>query len=181
MHPAKSVILFTTTSGAGAGLLVYALMGAILPAGMSQERFDWLDRWCANPAEDVIKTVGTERMKVADGFFRGYIARDDLEVGQCLLQLFDAVHDARAVAVGGVDDDDLRIVADEPDVVVDFPTTTVEFEGAVGHDALNGAVVHNITTDRSTSPVCILWNASSIPSRPIRSETNLSRGSRPWR
>jgi hypothetical protein len=27
---------------------------------MSQERFDWLDRWCANPAEDVIKTVGTE-------------------------------------------------------------------------------------------------------------------------
>ena len=22
---------------------------AILPAGMSQERFDWLDRWCANP------------------------------------------------------------------------------------------------------------------------------------
>ena len=33
---------------------------AILPAGMSQERFDWLDRWCANPAEDVIRTVGTE-------------------------------------------------------------------------------------------------------------------------
>ena len=33
---------------------------AILPAGMSQERFDWLDQWCANPAEDVIKTVGTE-------------------------------------------------------------------------------------------------------------------------
>ena len=33
---------------------------AILPDGMSQERFDWLDRWCANPAEDVIRTVGTE-------------------------------------------------------------------------------------------------------------------------
>ena len=33
---------------------------AILPAGMSQERFDWLDRWCANPADDVISTVGTE-------------------------------------------------------------------------------------------------------------------------
>ncbi len=33
---------------------------AILPAGMSQERFDWLDQWCANPAEDVIRTVGTE-------------------------------------------------------------------------------------------------------------------------
>ena len=27
---------------------------------MSQERFDWLDQWCANPAEDVIRTVGTE-------------------------------------------------------------------------------------------------------------------------
>jgi cysteine synthase len=33
---------------------------AILPAGMSQERFDWLDQWCENPAEDVIRTVGTE-------------------------------------------------------------------------------------------------------------------------
>ena len=33
---------------------------AILPEGMSQERFDWLDRWCENPAEDVIRTVGTE-------------------------------------------------------------------------------------------------------------------------
>jgi hypothetical protein len=27
---------------------------------MSQERFDWLERWCENPAEDVIRTVGTE-------------------------------------------------------------------------------------------------------------------------
>ena len=27
---------------------------------MSRERFDWLDRWCENPAEDVIRTVGTE-------------------------------------------------------------------------------------------------------------------------
>jgi cysteine synthase len=33
---------------------------AILPEGMSQERFDWLDTWCANPEEDVIKTHGTE-------------------------------------------------------------------------------------------------------------------------
>src|SRR4029077_19233364 len=32
----------------------------ILPAGMSQERFDWLDQWCANPAESVIQTVGNE-------------------------------------------------------------------------------------------------------------------------
>jgi hypothetical protein len=33
---------------------------AILPEGMSQERFDWLDRWCENPADDVIRTPGTE-------------------------------------------------------------------------------------------------------------------------
>ena len=33
---------------------------AILPTGMSRERFEWLDRWCENPAEDVIRTVGTE-------------------------------------------------------------------------------------------------------------------------
>jgi len=33
---------------------------AILPEGMSQERFDWLDEWCANPSEDVIRTHGTE-------------------------------------------------------------------------------------------------------------------------
>ena len=32
----------------------------ILPEGMSQERFDWLDRWCADPADDVIRTPGTE-------------------------------------------------------------------------------------------------------------------------
>ncbi len=32
---------------------------AVLPEGMSQERFDWLDRWCADPS-DVIRTVGSE-------------------------------------------------------------------------------------------------------------------------
>ena len=33
---------------------------AILPEGMSRERFDWLDQWCENPSEDVIRTPGTE-------------------------------------------------------------------------------------------------------------------------
>jgi len=33
---------------------------AVLPEGMSQERFNWLEQWAANPAEDVIRTVGTE-------------------------------------------------------------------------------------------------------------------------
>jgi cysteine synthase len=32
---------------------------AVLPAGMSRERFDWLDRWVADPA-DVVRTPGTE-------------------------------------------------------------------------------------------------------------------------
>ena len=32
---------------------------AVLPEGMSQERFDWLDRWVLDPS-DVIRTPGTE-------------------------------------------------------------------------------------------------------------------------
>lgn len=54
----------STGNYARGGVAISRLMGcrgvAILPAGMSQERFDWLDRWCDNPAEDVIKTAGTE-------------------------------------------------------------------------------------------------------------------------
>ena len=42
--------------------------------------------------------------------------------------------DDRAGVVGGVEHDDVGVVADEPDVVVDFPTAAVEFEGAVGDD-----------------------------------------------
>ncbi len=33
---------------------------AVLPAGMSQERFDWLDRWTLDPSTDIIRTPGTE-------------------------------------------------------------------------------------------------------------------------
>jgi cysteine synthase len=33
---------------------------AILPEGMSKERFDWLDEWVIDPATDVIRTPGTE-------------------------------------------------------------------------------------------------------------------------
>lgn len=32
---------------------------AVLPAGMSQERFDWLEQWVSDPA-DIIRTPGTE-------------------------------------------------------------------------------------------------------------------------
>ena len=54
----------STGNYARGGIAISRIMAsrgvAILPAGMSQERFDWLDKWCANPVEDVIKTVGTE-------------------------------------------------------------------------------------------------------------------------
>ncbi|MFT3855588.1 MAG: hypothetical protein QM733_23095 [Ilumatobacteraceae bacterium] len=54
----------STGNYARGGIAISRLMAsrgvAILPEGMSQERFDWLDRWCENPAEDVIRTVGTE-------------------------------------------------------------------------------------------------------------------------
>ena len=54
----------STGNYARGGIAISRIMAsrgvAILPEGMSQERFDWLDRWCANPAEDVIRTHGTE-------------------------------------------------------------------------------------------------------------------------
>jgi cysteine synthase A len=54
----------STGNYARGGIAISRIMAsrgvAILPAGMSQERFDWLDRWCENPADDVIRTVGTE-------------------------------------------------------------------------------------------------------------------------
>ena len=54
----------STGNYARGGIAISKIMAsrgvAILPEGMSQERFDWLDRWCANPEEDVIKTFGTE-------------------------------------------------------------------------------------------------------------------------
>ena len=46
------------------GIAISRILGcrgvAVLPEGMSQERFDWLDRWAADPAEDVIRTPGSE-------------------------------------------------------------------------------------------------------------------------
>jgi len=33
---------------------------AILPEGMSQERFNWLDEWTTDPATDIIRTFGVE-------------------------------------------------------------------------------------------------------------------------
>ena len=54
----------STGNYARGGIAISRIMAsrgvAILPEGMSQERFDWLNEWCANPDEDVIRTFGTE-------------------------------------------------------------------------------------------------------------------------
>lgn len=54
----------STGNYARGGIAISRIMAsrgvAILPEGMSQERFDWLDRWCADPENDVIRTFGTE-------------------------------------------------------------------------------------------------------------------------
>jgi len=54
----------STGNYARGGIAISRIMAsrgvAILPEGMSQERFDWLDRWCTDPAADVIRTIGTE-------------------------------------------------------------------------------------------------------------------------
>ena len=45
------------------GVAISRILGcrgvAVLPAGMSRERFDWLQRWVAEPA-DIVRTPGTE-------------------------------------------------------------------------------------------------------------------------
>jgi cysteine synthase len=54
----------STGNYARGGIAISRIMAcrgvAILPAGMSQERFDWLDEWCASPKDDVIRTPGSE-------------------------------------------------------------------------------------------------------------------------
>ena len=53
----------STGNYARGGVAISRIMGcrgvAVLPAGMSQERFEWLDRWIEHP-DDVIRTPGTE-------------------------------------------------------------------------------------------------------------------------
>src|SRR6266545_4865779 len=45
------------------GVAISRIMGcrgvAVLPEGMSRERFDWLERWVADP-QDIVRTPGTE-------------------------------------------------------------------------------------------------------------------------
>ena len=108
----------------------------------------------------------------------------------------DAREDRRGV-VGGVDDEHLAVVTEEPDVVVHLPRATVELEDTRGDEALDahpaGGRRHRhpdirrhdpspmTTTERSTSPRRIFSNAASTSPIPILSVTNASRGKRPCR
>ena len=53
----------STGNYARGGVAISRITGArgvaVLPAGMSQERFDWLDKWVSDPS-DIIRTPGTE-------------------------------------------------------------------------------------------------------------------------
>jgi len=53
----------STGNYARGGIAISRLMGsrgvAVLPAGMSKERFDWLDSWVLDPS-DIVRTPGTE-------------------------------------------------------------------------------------------------------------------------
>jgi len=53
----------STGNYARGGVAISRIMGcrgvAVLPAGMSRERFDWLDRWVERP-DDIVRTPGTE-------------------------------------------------------------------------------------------------------------------------
>ncbi len=46
------------------GVAISRILGcrgvAVLPEGMSRERFEWLERWSTDPAVDIIRTYGTE-------------------------------------------------------------------------------------------------------------------------
>jgi cysteine synthase A len=48
------------------GVAISRILGchgvAVLPAGMSRERFDWLEKWCLSPAQDIVRTPGTEKI-----------------------------------------------------------------------------------------------------------------------
>jgi len=54
----------STGNYARGGVAISRIMGchgvAVLPAGMSQERFDWLQQWTLDPSKDIIRTPGTE-------------------------------------------------------------------------------------------------------------------------
>ncbi len=100
--------------------------------------------------------------------------RDDATVG-------DEPGD-RVEVVGGVDDQALGLVTEDPDVVVDVVGLPVQAERAGGLDVVDTDHAHQrTTTERRTSPRCILSKAASTSPMPIVSVTNASRSNRPCR
>jgi hypothetical protein len=79
------------------------------------------------------------------------------------------------VIVGRVDHDGFVPVADQPHIVLNLEVVAIEAEDPGGDDPVD----HSTTTERSTSPRSILWNASSTASSPMVSDTKPSRLSRP--
>ena len=71
----------STGNYARGGVAISRIMGcrgvAVLPEGMSKERFDWLDEWIAGP-EDVIRTTGTES-NVTESYDACAVLRQDPE------------------------------------------------------------------------------------------------------
>ncbi|MEA2834864.1 MAG: cysteine synthase [Methylobacteriaceae bacterium] len=62
--PAKHKAIWPSTGNyCRGGVAISRILGcrgvAVLPEGMSRERFDWLDKWVADPS-DIIRTPGTE-------------------------------------------------------------------------------------------------------------------------
>src|SRR5207342_1954903 len=62
--PAKQRAVWPSTGNyCRGGVAISRILGcrgvAVLPEGMSRERFDWLERWVGDPA-DIIRTPGTE-------------------------------------------------------------------------------------------------------------------------
>jgi len=80
--------------------------------------------------------------------------------------------------VRGIDHHAFGVVANHPDVVVDVEGLSVQGERA-GGDGVVDAGHQNFTTDRSTSPWCILVKAASMSPSPIVSDTNPPKSNRP--
>ena len=103
--------------------------------------------------------------------------------------------------VRGIDDETLVVVTDDPNVVVNLPRAAVELENPGGHDAFDADATRRdgedgmgvghaaylfvsegqsrTTTERSTSPSCILVKAASTSPMPIFSVTKAPRSKRP--
>jgi len=60
----KRAVWPSTGNYARGGIAISRIMDcrgvAVLPEGMSKARFDWLERWTTDPANDIIRTPGTE-------------------------------------------------------------------------------------------------------------------------